>query len=445
MNNKVEVETFLSALSSIGLSEEEIDELGRETGLIQRRGGKISVHTFLAVLFDCSAITAPSFNDLAAGMDACSGIFVSKQAIAKKMTSSCLELLKVILAKVITSKIAISDPSIYKSCNYKRLIIQDSTVIKLPDRLFEAFSGVRNQHTTACNARIQVVYDLLSEQFLYFSIDPYSVNDIKAAPELLLYKGDFTLRDRGYISHDEIERHIAAEADTIYRHQAAYKYLDPSSGKEIDLLKLLKKKGHIDMEVLLNNKSQSRIRLIAAPVDEETANLRRMKIKKESSNKNASEYVLKLQSWTIFITTVKSESVSFEEILSMYGLRWRIEIIFKCWKSNMNFNRLHNISETQLNIILTARMTSAVIINRLIFLPAFIRISQCYNRDLSLMKLTKYLSNNILRIDSIITALNTTQGRQPVLDSLARYCTYDKRKKRLNHAQKVEAVLQLWP
>ena len=81
-------------------------------------------------------------------------------------------------------------------------------MIRLPIRLFSDFSGVANGQSKVCNARVQCVYDLLSEQFVSFSIDPYSKNDLTAAPELILQEGDLVLRDRGYLIIDEIQRHI---------------------------------------------------------------------------------------------------------------------------------------------------------------------------------------------------------------------------------------------
>ena len=65
-----------------------------------------------------------------------------------------------------------------------------------------------NQNTKLCNARIQCVYDLLAEEFVSFSIDPYSKNDLSAASETVLHEDDLVLRDRGYLILDEIQRHI---------------------------------------------------------------------------------------------------------------------------------------------------------------------------------------------------------------------------------------------
>ena len=67
---------------------------------------------------------------------------------------------------------------------------------------------------------------MISEQFLKFEIEPYSKNDQKAAPELELQERDLILRDRGYLTTDEIIRHIKAKADFIFRHNFKMLYLD---------------------------------------------------------------------------------------------------------------------------------------------------------------------------------------------------------------------------
>jgi hypothetical protein len=74
-------------------------------------------------------------------------------------------------------------------------------------------------------------------------VDAYSKNDLEAAPELVVKKGDLILRDRGYLIADEIQRHITLEADCIYRHKYNLTILDAENEKVIDLLLLLKKKS----------------------------------------------------------------------------------------------------------------------------------------------------------------------------------------------------------
>ena len=92
---------------------------------------------------------------------------------------------------------------------FTRIIVQDSTVIRLPERLYSIFSGVKNAHKTACNARVQGVYDILAGRLLHYSIDPYSRNDLAAALDFSAQPGDLVLKDRGYYRAEAIEKDIA--------------------------------------------------------------------------------------------------------------------------------------------------------------------------------------------------------------------------------------------
>jgi len=110
--------------------------------------------------------------DLAARMESDEGIEVSRQAIWKRFRPSCETFLQSILTRAIGSR---SGADAEWEGRFGRLLLQDSTVVRLPLRLFGEYSGVPNAHQAVCNARIQVVYDVLAGQFVSFSIDPYSI------------------------------------------------------------------------------------------------------------------------------------------------------------------------------------------------------------------------------------------------------------------------------
>ncbi len=134
---------------------------------------------------------------------------VSKQAVAKKIKQQCKLFMQEIVKAILVKKLEKDKyVDVLKTLKYKRIIVQDSTIIRLPVALYEIFSGVSNKYSKRTVARIQVIYDLISEQFISFSIDTYTKNDIKSAPELQIREGDLVLRDRGYFSISEVKRHI---------------------------------------------------------------------------------------------------------------------------------------------------------------------------------------------------------------------------------------------
>jgi len=434
--------SFSNLLDKQGLSKDILSNIARETGLIERERLITATDLLFAICIEASGGTV-SYNDIAAQIETGGGESVSKQAVWKKVNISCLDYFKKVLESLIFNKIDKTEiAKLRVTCRYKRILVQDSTIISLPERLFYFFSGVANQSTKLCNARIQGVYDILNEQFISFSIDKYSKNDLKAAPELTLEQGDLSLRDRGYLINDEIQRHINAGADCIYRYKNKMCLLDTVTEKPLNLLATLKNKSFLDLKVKLNNKDKTVVRLVAIPVTEEIANKRRMKAKKEKKTPPSTEY-LKLLSWSIYLTTILVEQANYKEISKLYYLRWRIEIIFKSWKSNMNFDEIHNVSQIQLLVILTARFIMILICTQFIFRPCKAIVKKIFNKNLSLLKVTHYLLRHTSKIIEIILELSEYPFQKTeTMKSLARYCSYDRRK-RINFEQDMNTLFPL--
>ena len=421
-------------IGTVLFAESELLKLAKVLKFTQRTPRKIDVVSLLAAVCAECLQGSPSCNDLAAQIQTLAGSAPSRQAVSLRLKQPFENLLQQLLEQVIRAKTAGHGSAAAETQpafrNYRRVLVQDSTIIKLPSHLFAEFSGVSNAQASVCNARIQATYNLLDHHLLAVSIDPYSKNDLAAAPDLRLEKNDLVLRDRGYLVADEIQRHRAAGADCIYRHKTGTLYLDPQTEQPIDLLALLKAQGALDREVLLNNEARTRVRLVTAPVAAETANLRRMKAKKETKGHHPSPALLELMDWTIFITTIPAAAASFKEILAIYGLRWRIEIIFKAWKSHLKFPLLHRVSKLQLAILLKARLLIITACINLVSGGLERAVRQHHDRRLSLLKFMRFLAQSPTRIIRVLQSIALgDQENQPLYQTLGRYCCYDKRKR----------------
>jgi len=430
-----------------GITKSDILKLAKKSGFMKRKPKKIDPLEYLTIVCILSVAGSPSFNNIAAKHSSSYGLAASKQAFSKRTKKECVEFFQSALALIIKIKNRETVANGTKLLErYKRVLVQDSTIIRLPLRLFEIFSGVKNSKASVCNARIQGVFDLVSGKFAKFSIDTYSINDLVAAPQLELCKDDLVLRDRGYFIMDEVQRHIDAKAHCIYRYKTGTSLIDTSTGKYIEILKLLKKRKRLDMEVCLNNKSLTKVRIVAVPVNEEVASCRRAKAKKDAHGHNPSKEVLDLMGWTIFITTIPKEFSSFQQIYKMYSLRWRIEIIFKAWKSHAGFAKCHEVSESQLRTLLIARLIMIVIYVHCVYSPCFNIIRKEYKRDLSLLKLFSYLTLNLnVLIIMIAFALNLPSNSSDIefaKTNLRKYCSYDFRS-RTNFIQQLLDDLEL--
>lgn len=421
----------------------------RVSGFHKRAPRKINACDLLSSICAECIDGSPSCNDLATSLDSNnSEPGPSRQAVCLRMNESFADFIHRILEDVIACKLIgenilqVQQPdTAVDFAGYRRVLVQDSTIIKLPSHLFAEFSGVSNGDVSVCNARVQATYDLLAGRLVGFSIDSYSKNDQKAAPELLLEAGDLVLRDRGYLVLNELKRHLDAGADCIYRHKTGTVYLDPETRLPIDLPSVLRNcGGHLDIQVLLNNPDRTAVRLVSAPVNQETANLRRMKAKKETKGHNPSKAVLELMSWTILITTIPTERADFRRLLAIYGLRWRIEIIFKAWKSHMKFDHLHRVSKFQMMILLKARLLLITCCTNILYAPLSGAVRRKYKRHISLLKLMNFLSaapSHFLRALHSLTGDDAQNHR--FYKTLLRYCCYDRRK-RLNYTQTFKAL-----
>jgi hypothetical protein len=402
-------------------------ELALETGFCKRIR-KIEPVMFWETFCIEAVQGTLSYNDLAARLEALGAPSVSRQAIGKKITPECQLFFERMLDMAMADQF--EGPEIerlHDSCCFKRIIVQDSTVLRLPRKLYEVFSGVKNGHSTVCNARVQGVYDILSAGFIQYSIDPYSRNDLVAALDFLPQPGDLVLKDRGYYKPEAIRSCIEQKADCIFRYKHPTIFHCAKTGKKLGLAGLLNEHGSIDRRVIMSSEklNEVTVRLVAFPVPEEVANLRRMKAKKEQKGRAPSKDVLYLMGWSIFITTLSKDHVSAKQLAELYGLRWRIENIFRTWKSNFCFDHIHNVSEVQLRMLLIARLTVIVILHHQIFIPVALALAKL-KWKLSLMNFMRYAQRNL---SHLLNAISVICGIEELIAPMIRYCTMSKRKR----------------
>lgn len=418
-----------SLFSAWGLTQDVLYTMARKARFVQRSSGMIPVTTLLECLCEASAEGTVSYNDLAARVQAVSGVTVSRQAYWERInTDYCVAFFKAILAKIMVQKLNQDGLAYLKSCAlFKRILIQDSTIIKLPTKLFALFSGVSNADATVCNARIQGVYDVCSGQFISFSIDPYSKNDLVVARQIEAQPGDLVLRDRGYFLLEAIEKLKMNGVDTISRYKHVTTLYDSNTKEEINLLEMLALHGTVDRIVLAGKNKNIRLRLLAAPMAEELANIRRMKARKLAKY-TLSKEVLQLMSWSIFLITIESPALTVVHVMRLYRLRWRIENIFKTWKSFFCFDQLHHVSERQLSVLLTARLIVISLSFSGAYVPLCVNIFQRAGKQISLMKFMRYVQKHLALLPQMLDPQKWTSG---LLDAIAYYCSYDKRRR--NH------------
>lgn len=109
----------------------------------------------------------------------------------------------------------------------------------------------------------------------------------------------------------------------------------------------------------------------------------------------------------------------------------------------MEFDKIHQVSRIQLEVLLVSRLIMILICIQYVFSPCRIIIKETTNKSLSLLKVTHYLIRNPDKIIKIITELIVEHNKPgKAINALARYCSYDKRK-RINYEDEMDDLFSL--
>ena len=327
-------------------------QLARQTQWMERCARKITPLNLVTAALLLISQPQISLTVLAVLLGLLSAQTVSKQAVDERLDPAAPRFLQAVLAAALSSCLQGSKAWLPKACGpFARILVQDSSTLKLNQKLAAVYPGGANQHgATPGVLRLQAVFDLLAQRWLSFALSPYVHNDQRASPDLLplVQKNDLVLRDLGYFAIpvlQQIVRRSAFFLSRFYFHTAVFDL----RGQPINLVAWLRRKGRLDQWVLLGAREKMRVRLVALPVPAPVANERRRKARAHLQNRcQLSKEYLALQNWTLFVTNVPAEILSAQQVMALYGQRWQIEIIFKGWKSHFHLEAVSHSTTREL-------------------------------------------------------------------------------------------------
>jgi len=364
---------------------------------------------------------------------------ISKQALWKKINSGTVSFFLCILETLIIKKMGLDDVFVKEILTFfPRILVQDSTIIPLHKSLFKFFPGSSNQNGASSSLKIQAVYNILNSSFIFFDITSFRKNDQAAAPKLnFIQKGDLLIRDLGYFSSKSFRKIIEMNAFFLSRLKYGVKIFNNNEEKSLNLLKLLKGKSTIDINIKLGSNEKLPVRLVGEKLPDDVAAKRRREYKNNRDQKlNPSKEHLEMLGWNLLITNIPSSIWSTFTVVRVYSLRWRIEIIFKSWKSCLDFDfKKQKCSPEQIRLMIYARLIVVTLVHTNYFSRFNAKVIKIYNRQLSLLKFMKLFAGNP---DSMLELFETSNTRKQkfLMDLLVKNVAYEKRK-RLNYIERM--------
>jgi hypothetical protein len=322
---------------------------------------------------------------------------------------------------------------------FTRVLIQDSTCLPLPAYLSKVYPGNKNRTGKNFSVfKIQAIYDLLAERFVAFSTSGFTRNDQRASADILdlARKGDLVLRDLGYFVLSVFKQLNSRGAFFLSRLPHGVSVWD-EYGKPLDLLRHLRRYSQLDQTVILGKEAQLSVRLVAIPISSSVAAARRRKVYQDRDRRSQpSKQRLALLDWEIFITNIPSIIWNAQTVGRIYSVRWRIEIIFKAWKSHFRINTIPRGSQYQIETLIYARLIFITLFQT--FVGALdIHINHSCQRRLSLLKLANFFSQHMC---FIMLACRTKNGLSLLEKLFKQHCVYAKRKKRTNFLENISTL-----
>jgi hypothetical protein len=316
-----------------------IDRIARQTGVIQRQrkfSGVTLLNTLVFTLLKSPAADTDQYVFTAAKF----GVFVTPEAIQKRFSPQLVSFLREVLKRIVAEVVAHSPVDLKLLRKFTSVRIGDSTSITLPDELaaeFPGCGGTANYGKAAL--KIQVLWDLLSDELVTLDFEPGRRSDAKS---VLLQgpvpAGSLSIFDLGYFCVDRFAELVGMNAFWISRWQQGTASFHPD-GQRFDLLQYLGQQpagGPIDTPILLGATRRLRCRLLALRVPQEIAARRRQKAleKARKHGRTATQEQLAWCDWTVFVTNCVAELLTWKEVVVLYRARWQIELLFKLWKSH---------------------------------------------------------------------------------------------------------------
>ena len=417
------------------IPEGRMEQLLRQSGAFKRKPRKLTAQAFLKGLLASAFESVPTLESIAGILSLVAGCGYTKQAAWKRMNSGTMRFL-ISLLQLLFQQIASRELPAGIFAPFSRVLVQDSTSMTLPKRYGSLYPGSDNQHGSNSVMKFQVVMELLSCRIADLSISSHRRNDQTATGDIFTVarSGDLVLRDLGYFCYDSFSKMSEQGVFFIARLCGQIPVLDPDSLEELELSQELSKAGGVfDRVLLIGKKKKVPVRLVAMPAPEEVANERR---RKAYGNKDKRYSPLKerlrLMSWNIMITNVPSEMLSSSQVVKAYYFRWRIEIMFKSWKSMLSLERLNFHSVQMLHISVALKLLLCVFAQATAFNLEL--LATAHGENVSALRLARTIGD--LKPLLMLHMLDVSPAAF-LAYKLKRHSFYERRKDRMNFFERI--------
>ena len=379
--------------------ESELHCLAREAGLIVRRTRSFSADGFLLAMLKAVCSGHASFNRLALSLGQSEARTISRQAVHCRMKKEAVTYLDAVLGRIVARRISTVDGQ--GEGLFRRILIQDSTQIRMHRGNHEAFPALDNNSGRTAGVKIDMRFDAVDGSALPLRQAPARIQDRVLGPDLLdeIQSGDLVIRDMGYFALAGFQTIEAKGAWWISRlHGLVEAKLPDGTALEDHLAGC--RLERIDVPIFLG-KAEHPARLIATRVPQQVASRRRAARRAKSAKQGHRPTcrALTRDDWTIHVTNIGVGMMAATAVAATYRLRWEVEIKFRAWKQSAGIARaLSRISnEYHLKALVSAAMIYFVLTMKMVRMLAAMHP----DKPLSFEKVCGWNAESLLRLTKL--------------------------------------------
>lgn len=403
----------------------------KSTGFLKRKPRKLTPEGFVKAVLHATARVLTSFEAIARHSADEDEQTCSRQNIYKRCAAPAVDFMRRVLDHAIASR-ATAPPLPQAASFFKRIIIQDGSLIRFHDSAREHFPAVSSTAEDKAMLRLQFAYDYKNGRTLFATTTAYSRTDAAASADLFdwLEPGDLCLRDMGYYKAELFEAMEAKGIFYLSRLKPEVKIPQEHGQPAIGLDEFLRGVcGDLfDQTIRIGAKRSFTTRVVAVRVPEKVSAERRRKLHAEAkrNNKTPSALKLALADWTVFVTNIPQETAGPEQLHKLYGLRWHVELVFKALKSKGCLRALatHASNPHHLEVLLLAQLMQLALSLKL---WRMLSPPEKGAPRLSLLKIADFTCTTLA---ALWPASPCDKPWKKHLQTLLRRCRYETRKKR---------------
>ncbi len=307
-------------------------------GLVQRRrrlSGAQWVQTLVFGWMRQPDATLEDLTDEAARL----GAAITPQGLDAWFVPEAAECLKRLAAEAVGVLLETTAAAIPLLRRFRRVSVEDCTVVALPACLAEAYPGCGGNDAEGRDQAALKMYvrmDLTDGAVTDLAFQPGKQPDVAAGQEAApLPAGSLRLKDLGFFDLDMAARDSRAGVHWVSRLPSGVTLREGDRPAESIAAFLQRQvEDAVDVGVRVGQERPLTCRLMAVRCPEAVRQKRLRKLGQRARKKGrpVSTRQRELCGWTVLITDLAAGELTFDEAWVLYRARWQIELLFKLWK-----------------------------------------------------------------------------------------------------------------